>query len=534
MSSFPPRAPYSEKELQKLYPSNLKLQQVQILLRHGERAPTSARFEHAGLAAFWPYCSAAKQLLSVTMNNNSSSWSALQWRRHLETFDSDDNPVVVSGPQGEIDVMCNFGELTDQGRRSSHALGTCLRHLYVDQLRFLPSTLRDPEMIYLRATRIPRALESLQETFWGMYPPQSRSESFPPPAIILRAPTDETLNPNNGYCKRFAQLAQAFARRSADRWNTSTEMDYLDSLIGKWMPENSKRVAIDSQPRLSGILDTINSTLAHGPGTKLPKEFYDQKGMAIINRLVIEEWFSGYNESQEYRALGIGSLMGDIVSRMVVSVERNSKEGFLEVRESDENSSSTKGRKTAIKLGLSGCHDTTLAAILTSLGAFKIESWPQYTSHIALEFFRKLDTPEGSASRAWKADKISSAGATDYHSTVSGWFRQVFGLNSGRALDEKRDVSKASAIARQKIDTLPPSERSKLDGYYVRIRYNDKPVTVPGCKASGKHLESDESFCTLEAFKAIVDKFTPLHWKQDCWSNLNGPTFPAKPEPAGY
>jgi acid phosphatase len=226
--------------------------------------------------------------------------------------------------------------------------------------------------------------------------------------------------------------------------------------------------------------------------------------------------------------------MGDIVSRMVVSVERNSEDGLLEVRESDEDSSSTKGRKSALKLGLNGCHDTTIAAILTSLGAFKIESWPEYTSHIAVELFRNADTPERPVSRARKVDKISSAGATEYHSTVSGQFRQTFGLYSGRAIDEKRYVSKTSAIARQKIDTLPPSERSRLDGYYVRIRYNDKPVTVPGCKASGKHLEGDESFCTLEAFKTIVDKFTPLHWKHDCWSNLDGPTFPAKPEPAGY
>jgi hypothetical protein len=43
----------------------------------------------------------------------------------------------------------------------------------------------------------------------------------------------------------------------------------------------------------------------------------------------------------------------------------------------------------AIKLALSGCHDTTLAAVLASLGAFQGESWPPFTSHIALELFRK-------------------------------------------------------------------------------------------------------------------------------------------------
>lgn len=85
------------------------------------------------------------------------------------------------------------------------------------------------------------------------------------------------------------------------------------------MPERSteaairNKVAVDSHPRLSGIMDTINSTLAHGPATRLPKEFYDKKGRAIIDKIGVEEWFSGYQESQEYRMLGIGGLMGDVV-----------------------------------------------------------------------------------------------------------------------------------------------------------------------------------------------------------------------------
>ena len=37
-----------------------------------------------------------------------------------------------------------------------------------------------------------------------------------------------------------------------------------------------------------------------------------------------------------------------------------------------------------------------------------------------------------------------------------------------------------------------------------------------------------------EAFKSIVDKFTPSHWKQDCASNLDEPPFPKVVEPAGF
>lgn len=42
-------------------------------------------------------------------------------------------------------------------------------------------------------------------------------------------------------------------------------------------------------------------------------------------------------------------------------------------------------------------------------------------------------------------------------------------------------------------------------------------------------------FCLVkEAFKSIVDKFTPSYWKQDCASNLDEPAFPKVVEPAGF
>jgi acid phosphatase len=66
-------------------------------------------------------------------------------------------------------------------------------------------------------------------------------------------------------------------------------MDYFNTLISKWMLGNSKRVAVDSHPRSSGIIDTINSTLAHGPETRLPKEFFDQKGREIIDKISVKE-----------------------------------------------------------------------------------------------------------------------------------------------------------------------------------------------------------------------------------------------------
>ena len=80
--------------------------------------------------------------------------------------------------------------------------------------------------------------------------------------------------------------------------------------------------ALESSPRLIGVMDTIYATLARGPKTRLPSEFYDDKGIAIIDRIASEEWYAGYSESNEYRTLDIGELLGDVVERMAARAEQ--------------------------------------------------------------------------------------------------------------------------------------------------------------------------------------------------------------------
>ncbi|KAI1335723.1 phosphoglycerate mutase-like protein [Xylariaceae sp. FL0016] len=536
MTSITPRQAYSKDELQKLYPAGLELQLVQVLLRHGERSPISARFQNAGVPAFWPYCSVTRQLKSAVLDRGTNQFSTLEWKRRLESFGPGDEPVLASGPAGELDAICDMGMLTDRGRETTFDLGTRLRRLYVEQLGFMPPELRNADALYLRATPMPRALESLQQTFSGLYPPHTRAPAFPPPAILTRAYSDETLFPNDGNCRRFAALSRAFAQRTADRWNDTDEMAYLNKLYGKWMPDASPRVAVDSRPRLSGIMDTINSTLAHGPETRLPKEFYDAKGRDIIEKIGCEEWFAGFRESREYRMLGIGGLLGDIVGRMVGSAERSTADGEYEIaRKLDDGALRNGHSDTQVRFGLSGCHDTTLAATLASLGAFDTAKWPPYTSHIAIEMFRKTESKTVFPAEATNTSQITVPPVESRNSsptstaTNSSWFNSLFSWSA-----QAKPGTPPPGIGRKRTEELSEGEKTKLQGYYVRLRYNDEVVTIPGCKPVGKHLEGDESFCTLEAFKAIVDKFVPTNWKQQCQTSIQAAAFPEKPEPAGH
>lgn len=378
------------------------------------------------------------------MLNTRKSWGTLPFQRRLETFGPDGTAVEATGPGGDVENVCLSGELTDLGRTTTLALGSRLRALYVDHLGFLPTDLDAPETYYLRATPIVRALESMQQVFTGLYP---ASVANPPPIVHTRNPADENLFPNEASCRRFRQLGRAFADMAAKRWNNSPEMGYLQSKIGKWMPEG-ERVAVDGHPRLSGLFDSINSTLAHGPETRLPDEFYDPEVRRIINEINVDEWYRGYADSAEFRRLGVGSLLGDISLRAGAVVSGESK----------------------IKFALMGCHDTTIAGVLAALGAFDQE-WPPFTSAIAVETFRVRNPRR------------------------SFWERVV-------------------------------SNPDKEKGWYVRLRYNDQPVVVAECKGAGRHLEGDESFCTMAAFRETVGKMAPKDWKHECMQNLNQPAVP--------
>jgi acid phosphatase len=475
MSTLTPRDPYTQEELDRLYPKGLKLQLVQVLLRHGERSPVTARFRNAGLAPYWPYCGAAKKLSSIQLTNPDwPRWDYLQWRRRIETFDTDDSPVIAAGPDGELDGVCQLGELTDKGRETTLELGRRLRHLYVDQLRFMPQLISDADMIYLRATPMPRALESVQQTFWGFYPETARTASFPPPTIITRTAAEETLFPNESNCRRFSQLSRAFAQRTAERWNDSKEMDYINKLIGKWMPETSPRVAVDSHPRLSGIMDTMNSTLAHGQPTRLPKEFYDPTSKQYIEKIGCEEWFSGFQESREYRKVGIGGLVGDIVGRMMGSVEHNGKDGLLEVGSETGALAKGRGGEKGIKFALNGCHDTTLAAVMSSFGCFEGGAWPPYTSHIALELFRNSGAEQTQPNmNAGRTSQGEAARSQKVSSQQQSWWVSMFG-------GAKQTVGAGpQGIGRKTVDELRTEEKDCLEGYYVRMRYNDQVMTIP-------------------------------------------------------
>lgn len=310
---------------------------------------------------------------------------------------------------------------------------------------------------------------------------------------------EETLFPNNGACKRFAELFDLFAMRAANRWNDSTEMAYLNRKIGRWMPDEHKRIAVDGKPRISGIMDTINASLAHEDtaGTRLPAEFYDETLRKHIDRIACDEWYSGFHDSREYRMLGMGALINDLTTRMIWHVEGKDLNG-------------ERRTKDASKLWLAGAHDTTLAGILASLGAFGDNPWPPFTSHVAVELFSKNVESESAAT-------TSPTASTPPSPARSWWSSMPF---FGTSASTSSATPSTQQLATKSTATLTAAERTQLRRHFVRIRYCDVPAVIPGCKLPGRHLDGDQSFCTLEAFREIVEGFAPRDWRGQCRENL--------------
>lgn len=498
MSTLEPRPPYTAAELSKLYPDDLELTKVQILLRHGERTPVNPRFQNAGVPAYWPYCDSINRMRSV-IRNADGELDSLTWRRRLETFGDDDGPHRASGPQGEVESVCQPGELTNKGRETTLTLGERIRRLYVDQLGFLPGVLdsKTLDKVLLRSTPIPRARESTEQAFTGIWPASRRVPNLQPPTMVMRYWNEETLFPNEGHCKRFRELAKEFADRTSKFYNDGPEMTYLNNKIGKWMPPESPVVKVDGHPRLSGIMDSTNATLAHGKETRLPSEFYDPKVREHVDRICTEEWFIGYQESNEYRKLGIGAAVGDLTQQMVEHVRSDGK--------GDD----------AFKISLNGCHDTTIAATLAALGAFDVEKdkWPNFTANIAIELFKAKD----STASSYNQTPTSTTSGTLYPSQQRTWLSS---LTSIFTTSSPTSSTTNVPSARSPFSSLPTTEQSKLSTYFVRLRYNDVPITLPACKPTGKHWRDEESFCTLAAFKQAADSFTPADWRRECGENL--------------
>ncbi|KAK9461644.1 histidine phosphatase superfamily [Lipomyces oligophaga] len=444
------------------YPSNLQLNQVQIIFRHGERTPvhrTLQQWDKWGFPIFWPLCQSSCFSLTGIVNPNAQPHlvSAFPYEREIETT-TGETPSKLFTNAGK-EGICLEGQLTDKGRLSSYKLGEQIRALYIERLAFLPRTFVEQEDVYLRTTSIVRARETLQQVFAGIYP---FSKASVPPKIYERFPFEENLYPTTGPCPRLRELMVQFIDASAKKWDPLL----IDAAKGfaPILSSESKTITVGSSKESDNswaLIDTYASALAHNIPT--PPCFNDRKAVNLLARASLDADFSGFEFNSEMQKLGMGRFFDEVLTRMIRGdrvVSRNEAE-IVKMLDSKKDKLSI-WRKP--KLALYGAHDSSIGALLATMGVLD-RKWINFTSHIVFEHFQETDQTLGKSS----------------------W-----------------------------LSTAKPKE-------YVRIRYNGQPLDLPACSAAGDHLEGQRSLCTMEAFTEFVKRVSPKDYTKECNENLKTP-----------
>ncbi|KAH0439716.1 acid phosphatase [Colletotrichum camelliae] len=106
------------------------------------------------------------------------------------------------------------------------------------------------------------------------------------------------------------------------------------------------------------------------------------------------------------------------------------------------------------RMFLLACHDSAIAGALASLGAMGDPEWhwPPYAAHIAIELFCNVEE----------------------HAMLG------------------------------KTTTAEPKS------WYVRLKYQGKPVVLPCGAGKDNHLPGHEDFCTFEALRGAIEEFAPV------------------------
>ncbi|KAJ3230638.1 hypothetical protein HDU77_001281, partial [Chytriomyces hyalinus] len=164
----------------------LKMTQVLVLHRHGERVPVRHQTRILGVERLWRQCSIAPfvhalhTVLDTDNDNDAHATVAPLFPPvigeirviHGDPGDADSKFIAgLKGTNSANEGVCNPGQLTDLGKATMHSFGASLRREYMDNLNFLPQIL-DPDFIannlYVRSTGYVRTIESVQYLLAGL------------------------------------------------------------------------------------------------------------------------------------------------------------------------------------------------------------------------------------------------------------------------------------------------------------------------------------------------------------------------------
>lgn len=496
----------SGEEVDKLYPPHLKLCMLQIIHRHGHRTPVAAESIVPWFPNGWPLCTAGENTRHALLVSQEHRDHPIQQQQEqqqnmhspqLESkpsfryFDvkfehphvQTDSPhalehffkvvvdaaknVLHTGQTGATDTreaqkgICYHGQLTDNGRNALKALGSRIRALYTERLKFLSSEY-NPTECYFRSTDYARTIESLQSLVVGLFPSVSNNSAESNISINVRKNNNETMH-DNSLCNWLRQFARTY------RANYRAQNKELIERLQKRHIQFSK-TGLPEDIKLHSLWDFFSAYSQHGfriPCKVTHKDYEELRDFAY------KEEYGHFYENRNTLKYTIGKFLRELKTPIQTFIKEEQSNGrekktielssindnveMLEITNKTTNPSPTKSTK---KLYVYSGHDATLVPLLSSLGILNSNSaWPPFASNVIIELFE----------------------------------------------DKRQGQQQQSNTTATTTNNNP---------YFVRVKYQEKPVTIPECKAFAS--SSDESLCPVDEFFKIIDRYYPNDYKEQC------------------
>ncbi|XP_078584195.1 prostatic acid phosphatase-like isoform X2 [Branchiostoma floridae x Branchiostoma japonicum] len=278
-------------------------------------------------------------------------------RSPVLAFPNDKN-TEDTWPQG-------FGQLSQEGMRQHHNLGTFLKERYVTP-GFLNASYSRYQ-IQVWSTDVDRTLMSAQADLSGLYPPSGDQVWNPDiawqPIPVHTRPVGEDvlLRPMDVPCPKYSKLTEEFKLTDPELKKLEEDNKVFLENLTRWANWDTAQHVMD----VWQTADTLHCEKAHNrtlPAWATPEVY------ARLQKLSTFGMFALFSGKERSRLTG-GTLLGAMVQNMT-----QAKDGTLP--------------DNRLRLIMYSAHDTTLAALHTAMGTVN-GIQPPYASCIMVELYRE-------------------------------------------------------------------------------------------------------------------------------------------------
>ncbi|KAJ3234355.1 hypothetical protein HDU81_001463 [Chytriomyces hyalinus] len=374
---------------------------------------------------------------------------------------------------------CLPGQLTDSGKAGMLAQGRVFQKEYAS---FLPSV--TPSHMLVHSTQYARTLESVQHLLTGMF-----GTTMPEARVYIRPKLRLFPDWSDGIgCRALRQMLEPFQQRAVI--NNTEKMDAIVPIMDALFPNlnhiqnNHPHATILDKgtfAKLNTYFDALVAWDAAGfnLGGKTANDLQTQQQnhmkayeamtqlSTVANELLFHSFRDAGDKDPRVFRLGMGRVLGDICAVMSsrfdsTQVERTVNDAAVAatIQTYVKDLVPAEAEMKDLKLAVFSGHDTTIAPLIASLGAYRgyvAEIWPPFGSHVVFEVVEHVPS------------KLASS-----------------------------------------------HQQPSIDNHYVRVRYNSDPLKLPFCQGRGSHFSGDPSLCRLDIFLKAVGKLVPGDYDAEC------------------